>query len=254
MSRPTTTADTTPISPTRFAAALPPLSLPTLHLKVLEIRNSISHLRTSNIQLLPYALGTDPPGSTPDPDCADAIRENEAVIVRMDERIALIRTEVENRGCSWREFEASDVDASGTAAADADVDADVAPVTNGLRDARIEEERIAGERHPAWSDGTFRMGTIRGGVLQYDDEAPAAAAATGVGHGASGNATSGTASTAGNANAATTNAGSVSDTLTATASTTAASGGRLDDEQLRRAMEERMRETDNDDDDDGLHL
>ncbi|KAF3344927.1 D-arabinitol 2-dehydrogenase [ribulose-forming] [Verticillium dahliae VDG2] len=98
MSRPTTTADTSPISPARFAAALPPLSLPTLHLKVLEIRNSIAHLRTSNIELLPYALGTEPAGGAPDPDCADAIRENEAVILRMDERIALIRAEVEDRG------------------------------------------------------------------------------------------------------------------------------------------------------------
>ncbi|KAF3358200.1 Protein piccolo [Verticillium dahliae VDG1] len=80
MSRPTTTADTSPISPARFAAALPPLSLPTLHLKVLEIRNSIAHLRTSNIELLPHALGTEPAGGAPDPDCADAIRENEAAV------------------------------------------------------------------------------------------------------------------------------------------------------------------------------
>ncbi|KAM0329860.1 hypothetical protein ACHAQA_004025 [Verticillium albo-atrum] len=236
MSRPTTTADTTPISPARFAAALPPLSLPTLHLKVLEIRNSISHLRTSNIHLLPYALGTDPPGSTPDPDCADAIRENEAVILRMDERITLIRAEVENRGCSWREFEAAKEDEDGAAAADADV----APVTNGLRDARLEEERIADGRHPAWSDGTFQMGTIRGGVLHYDNEPeprgePAAAPAA--------------ATTAAPATAA---AGSVAASTTATAP----AGGRLDDEQLRRAMEERLRELgDGDDDaDGGMHL
>ncbi|KAL9945525.1 hypothetical protein D7B24_009008 [Verticillium nonalfalfae] len=253
MSRPTTTADTSPISPARFAAALPPLSLPTLHLKVLEIRNSIAHLRTSNIELLPYALGTEPAGAPPDPDCADAIRENEAVILRMDERIALIRAEVEDRGCSWREFEAVEPALPGTAAAavagaaaddddedDQDEDDGVAPVTNGLRDARLEEDAMAaGTRHPAWSDGTFQTGTIRGGVMRFDDHAaPTTSSAPAAPASAS-------------SPAAPADAGSV---RAATTQTTAPSGGgRLDDEQLRRAMEERMRQLD-DDDDGGMHL
>ncbi|CRK46201.1 hypothetical protein BN1723_006932, partial [Verticillium longisporum] len=264
MSRPTTTADTSPISPARFAAALPPLSLPTLHLKVLEIRNSIAHLRTSNIELLPYALGTEPAGATPDPDCADAIRENEAVILRMDERIALI-AEVEDRGCSWREFEAVEPALPGTVAGadDDDVaganDDDVAPVTNGLRDARLEEDSIAaGTRHPAWSDGTFQTGTIRGGVIRFDDDAaPTASPAptTSSAPAASAPAASAPAASAPAASAsspaAPADAGSVRAATTQTAAPSG--GGRLDDEQLRRAVEERMRQLD-DDDDGGMHL
>ncbi|CRK19277.1 hypothetical protein BN1708_012582, partial [Verticillium longisporum] len=259
MSRPTTTADTTPISPARFAAALPPLSLPTLHLKVLEIRNSIAHLRTSNIELLPYALGTEPAGATPDPDCADAIRENEAVILRMDERIALIRAEVEDRGCSWREFEAVEPARPGTTTAvtghaDDDDDDDVAPVTNGLRDARLEEDSIAaGTRHPAWSDGTFQTGTIRGGVIRFDDDAaPTASPAptTSSAPAASAPAASAPAASA-SSPAAPADAGSVRAATTQTAAPSG--GGRLDDEQLRRAVEERMRQLD-DDDDGGMHL
>ena len=51
-------ADTRPISPARFAAALKDLSVGMLHLKVLEIRNSIAHLQYSNDQLRPFADGS----------------------------------------------------------------------------------------------------------------------------------------------------------------------------------------------------
>ncbi|KAJ4163497.1 hypothetical protein LMH87_005220 [Akanthomyces muscarius] len=110
-------ADTTPISPARFAAALKDLSVAMLHLKVLEIRNSIAHLQYSNDQLRPFADGTATAASSgaaaaaaaaspgePDQDCVDAIRENEQVVERMAERIALVRLEVEERGVSWDEF------------------------------------------------------------------------------------------------------------------------------------------------------
>jgi hypothetical protein len=232
---PTTTASTEPISPARFAAALTDLSLPTLHLKVLEIRNSISHLRTSNIQLLPFALGSETPvggvPGQPDPDCADAIRENEAVIERMQERIALVRAEVEGRGLGWREFESAE---------DLGPEEESAATTNGLRAAREEEDRIAGAtatttqtsaaggavQHPAWSDGTFQTGVIRGGELHFDDvpgdsfSVPAASRGTN--------------------------------------SETAPTGGRLTDEQLRRAMEQQMRDLGTDDNDSdsqgGMHL
>ncbi|KAH6689139.1 hypothetical protein F5X68DRAFT_205049 [Plectosphaerella plurivora] len=236
---PTTTASTEPIAPARFAAALTDLSLPTLHLKVLEIRNSISHLRTSNIQLLPFALGSETavggvPGQ-PDPDCAEAIRENETVIERMQERITLVRAEVESRGLGWREFESAE-DLGG-----AD---DTAATTNGLRDAREEEERIAAGttqetrapgagsgavQHPAWSDGTFQTGVIRGGELQFDavpGDSFSVPAASGANNGE-----------------------------TAPAGTT---GGRLTGEQLRRAMEQQMRDLGTDDNDSdsqgGMHL
>lgn len=85
---------TNPISPTRFAAALSDLSLASLHAKASEIRNSILHLRISNSQLEPFAADGDA-------DCMDAIKENEAVMDRMRERVELLRTEVEGRGARW---------------------------------------------------------------------------------------------------------------------------------------------------------
>ncbi|TLS28578.1 hypothetical protein PpBr36_00264 [Pyricularia pennisetigena] len=107
-------SETLPISPARFAEAIKDLSLASLHLKVLEIRNSIAHLDYSNEQLRPFAEGKEPVHggdgtAQPDQDCIDAIKENEDVIERMQERIRLVRVEVEeNRGCSWTEFESAE--------------------------------------------------------------------------------------------------------------------------------------------------
>ncbi|KAI8174280.1 hypothetical protein K4K51_008969 [Colletotrichum sp. SAR 10_75] len=228
-------ADTAPISPTRFAAALKDLSLPTLHLKVLEIRNSILHLQYSNAQLKPFAEGlattldaaTDAAAGRPDPDCVEAIRENEAVIARMEERVAIIRAEVEERGHSWNEFRSKEeVDAEGDKTEGANgtgVNGTVTAATttttpNGLAAARDEEERTANgagaaaapSAHPAWMDGTFQTGTIRNGETQLDAQPGQRANGT---------------------------------------------GGRLTDEELRRAMEEQMRGLGQDDDEDGgMHL
>lgn len=228
-------ADTTPISPTRFAAAIKELSLPTLHLKVLEIRNSILHLQYSNAQLRPYAEGAattldaaDAAAGRPDPDCVEAIRENEAVIARMEERVDIIRAEVEERGHSWNEFRSKEEVEAGRHGNESDANGvngvngtAPAPLTNGLDAAREEEERVAtsgggaaaanASRHPAWLDGTFQTGTIRNGEVQIDAQAGRRANDT---------------------------------------------GGRLTDEELRRAVEERMRglSQDDDEDDGGMHL
>ncbi|KAF2093078.1 hypothetical protein NA57DRAFT_17348, partial [Rhizodiscina lignyota] len=85
-------AESHPIPPTRFAAALKDLSIGSLHAKAAELRNNIQHLASSNQQLRDYLLEQDP--SLPaDADCVDAIHENEAVIKRMEERIGLLKTE-----------------------------------------------------------------------------------------------------------------------------------------------------------------
>ena len=153
-------ADTRPISPGRFAAALKALSPAMLHLKVLEIRNSIAHLQYSNDQLEPFAKGTasavDANPSEPDQDCIDAIKENEVVIDRMVERIALVRAEVEDRGMSWSEFRSKEE----VEAAAADRPAQSVNGTNG-------------QTHAAWTDGTFQTGTIRGGQVHFDEPAVA---------------------------------------------------------------------------------
>ncbi|KAG5981005.1 hypothetical protein E4U43_006667 [Claviceps pusilla] len=215
-------ADTRPISPSRFAAALKDLSLSMLHLKVLEIRNSIAHLQYSNDQLRPFADGTatalgaeQGQPAQPDQDCVDAMRENEVVMERMAERIALVRTEVEGRGVSWAEFRSQEE-------VEADKEADKEADRETARAQRAESPLRNGGQHPgdgdterahsAWTDGTFQTGTIRNGELHMD--------------GRSG----------------------VSQTGTGT------HGGRLSDDELRRAMEERMRNLENEEEEGGMHL
>jgi hypothetical protein len=200
--------EVTPISPARFAAALKDLPLSTLHLKAAEIRNSIAHLDYSNEQLKPFADGTDPSAhGRPDQDCIDAIKENEIVIARMQERIALLKAEVEGRGSSWQEFlspdelrELQQVDQ---------------PLVNGTEeeeDTGIERQELS----EVWRDGTFQTGRIVNGEIRMDGESRGNASANG---------------------------------------TRINNGGRLDDEALRRAMEERMRGlADDGDEHEGMHL
>ncbi|KAI0815471.1 hypothetical protein GGR55DRAFT_628968 [Xylaria sp. FL0064] len=175
-------SETQPISPARFAEALKDLPASSLALKVLELRNSIAHLDYSNAELKPFADGTTPTldqrgGSTgePDQDCRDAIAENEAVIARMQERIALIRAEVEGRGLNWQEFQGtastSSADNEGSAtprntengtAAGSETDA-AAPATSGAVNGHGhgQNQGTTESRHEAWRDGTFQTGTIR---------------------------------------------------------------------------------------------
>ncbi|KAM3542427.1 hypothetical protein ARSEF1564_004645 [Beauveria bassiana] len=218
-------ADTTPISAERFAAALPSLSLPLLALKVLEIRNSIAHLQYSNDQLRPFAADDNDGGA--DAVCVDAIRENEAVIERMAERIALIRIEVEDvRGVSWQDFE--DKAQIETLAREegrlASGQQQQEQEAQGRRRQQQQQQEAEGEvtgiaaqvngvESSPWTDGTFQTGTIRNGEVHMDP-VPGTRGANGGG-----------------------------------------AGGSLSDEQLRAAMEERMRQMTTDEDEDGgLHL
>ena len=205
----TTSADTRPIAPARFAAALKDLSLGMLHLKVLEIRNSIAHLQYSNDQLKPFAEGTEttPTGeaSEPDQDCIDAIKENEGVIDRMAERIALIRAEVEERGLNWTEFQNRDESASKNDEDAATAAAAAAPAVNGDAQPDVVASNTETQSNP-WTDGTFQTGTIRNGEIHMDRQPGRP------------------------------------------------EGGSLSDEQLRRALEERMRDLGTEDDEGGMHL
>lgn len=89
-------AESQPITPARFAAALPDLSVESLHAKGAEIRNSIAHLKSSNEQLREFAMEGDK-------DCYEAMIENEEVIERMEHRIEMLKAEVEARGLRWIE-------------------------------------------------------------------------------------------------------------------------------------------------------
>ena len=69
-----------------------------LYAKVSEIRNSISHLERSNKELEEYSDGVGE-----DADCLAAVRENEEVIKRLNDRIELVKNEVVRRGQRWHE-------------------------------------------------------------------------------------------------------------------------------------------------------
>jgi hypothetical protein len=204
-----------PINPARFAEAVKDLPLETLHLKGAEIRNSLAHLDYSNEQLKPFADGTDPScNGTPDEDCKDAIRENEIVIGRMQERIALLRAEVEGRGSSWLEF---------TSAEELVENGEKGEGGRELVNGTGQDGEGTEGRSSAWSDGTFQTGRIVNGNVVMDGQANEVSSGSGAGD------------------------------TSRTGATTNGTGGRIDDEALRRAMEERMREMTTDDED-GMHL
>ncbi|KAK4110500.1 hypothetical protein N656DRAFT_781709 [Canariomyces notabilis] len=190
-------ADARPITPAAFAAALKDLPLSSLRLKVAELRNSIAHLDYSNEQLRPFADGTatavSPSTSQPQPqpsqsqsqssqhqqgdqDCIDAIRENEEVIERMQERIRLVRAEVEERGFSWAEFQSeeerkAEEEAKGEGETGrGDGEAEWLVNGNGSSTAvnGVGADGPTTTRHAAWSDGTFQTGSIRDGVVHMD--------------------------------------------------------------------------------------
>lgn len=86
-------ADALPITSARFSKALEDLPISSLHAKVNELRNSISHLQKSNKELEEYVRQED------DKECYEALVENREVIRRMEERIELVKKEIiENRG------------------------------------------------------------------------------------------------------------------------------------------------------------
>jgi hypothetical protein len=87
-------AEAAPITPARFRLAIHDLPISNLHAKAAELRNSLAHLTSSNAQLEEFA-------DAGDSDCADAIRENKVVMQRFQERLQMLREEVEGRGMRW---------------------------------------------------------------------------------------------------------------------------------------------------------
>ena len=140
-------ATATPIPPARFAAALRDLPLSSLHAKAAELRNSITHLLSSNEELKPFAEAGDK-------DCAEAIMENEEVIRRMEERISLLRMEVEGRGMKWVE-EGGEIETKSAVIGGSDQD-DVRG--NASRDIDVREEpseQAALERRRDYNEPTL---------------------------------------------------------------------------------------------------
>ena len=101
-----------PISPNSFSQAIEDLPAENLYSKAFEINNSIAHLERSNQALQEYSDSIKNDGTLApdvraggDKDCLDAIRDNEVVIERQQERVRLIKAEVERRGQRWHEAE-----------------------------------------------------------------------------------------------------------------------------------------------------
>lgn len=124
-------SDAQPIDPARFAQALESLPIDTLHSKVAELRNSISHLKSSNEQMLPFA-------EEGDDVCREAMFENLSVIGRMNERVSLLRAEVEKRGMRWSEGEVEDQDAREVKMVNGDA------TVNGVNGATVDARQPSG--------------------------------------------------------------------------------------------------------------
>ncbi|EKV12683.1 Amino acid permease family protein [Penicillium digitatum] len=106
-----------PITPGAFAEAIKELPIAVLYSKVSELTNSIAHLHRSNAEL--RAFLTESNESEEDrKELEGYMAENEGVAVSMNERILLLKSEVENRGQPWIELDELKVDKAQNALAD----------------------------------------------------------------------------------------------------------------------------------------
>jgi len=140
-------SESQPISAPRFATALPALSLESLHAKAAEIRNSITHLKSSNEQLREFAIQGDK-------ECYEAMVENEEVIERMVQRIELLKKEVEGRGMQWVEGERDGGEKNGVNGEGAGEDGGIDEVEehrNGLGGVTAAETEVRTRTTPAAS-------------------------------------------------------------------------------------------------------
>lgn len=140
----------------------------------------------------------------------------------MEARISLLRTEIESRGGVWGEYEAGEPKPESEVSAAAP-----APLSNGIAST---SEESTGRSNP-WADGTFTTGRIVGGEVVLNS-APGAPTT--------------------NVESRVNGVPSAGSRINGTANTN--TGGTLDDETLRRAMELRMQEDDGEDEEDGMHL
>lgn len=86
-----------PLSPAAFAEAIQELPLSSVYSKVAELRNSIAHLHRSNAELRLFLTESQDPEEEKK-ELEGYIVENERVVTSMNERIVLLRTELERRG------------------------------------------------------------------------------------------------------------------------------------------------------------
>ncbi|KAB8075025.1 hypothetical protein BDV29DRAFT_172570 [Aspergillus leporis] len=125
-------AETLPITFAAFAEAVKELPLSSVYAKASELRNSIAHLRRSNEELKAFVDGSCDTESEKR-ELENYIAENDGVMVSMQERIVLLKSEIESRGQQWVEVEVED----NTTATKANGDSSSAPATtNGASELR----------------------------------------------------------------------------------------------------------------------
>ncbi|KAJ5772861.1 hypothetical protein N7457_007757 [Penicillium paradoxum] len=112
-----------PITPGAFAEAIKELPLAVLYSKVFELTNSIAHLQRSNTELRAF-LAESNDSEEDKKELEGYITENDGVAVSMNERISLLKIEVENRGQPWIELDELKKEEGQTSLPDV-------PVTNG---------------------------------------------------------------------------------------------------------------------------
>jgi hypothetical protein len=155
-------AQARPISPTRFASALRDLTLPSLYNKVSELRNQLAHLDYSNQEMRAFAEGTAPGLTEPDKECITAIQENEVVIQRILQRLALLRSEIERRGNAWVDVQAEEEGrlANGQTSPEGHDAVAAQPI--------VVNASASEGRSEAWRDGTFVTGRLVNGEVVMD--------------------------------------------------------------------------------------
>lgn len=85
-----------------FADAIKELPLSALFAKASEIRNSIAHLHRSNDEMKAF-VAESCESEEDKREIEGYVSENEGVLARFTERIALLKAEVERRGQQWIE-------------------------------------------------------------------------------------------------------------------------------------------------------
>lgn len=124
------------INPENFAEAIADLPLSAVYSKVSELRNSITHLHRSNEELRLF-LAESKDSEEEKKELEGYVLENEGVVTSMNERISLLKVEVERRGQTWIEEKGEEKDSNGEVQASEEM---VAPVPNGSAGAGLGDQ------------------------------------------------------------------------------------------------------------------
>ncbi|KAJ6006450.1 hypothetical protein N7451_004394 [Penicillium sp. IBT 35674x] len=127
--------ETHAINPEAFAEAIADLPLSAVYSKVSELRNSIAHLHRSNEELRLF-LAESKDSEEEKKELEGYVLENEGVVTSMNERISLLKVEVERRGQTWIE-EKGEKDLNGEAQISEEA---AAPVPNGSAGAGLGDQ------------------------------------------------------------------------------------------------------------------